>query len=1092
MSAIRDYLGEIQNEFNTGIAGEHAYRPALKKLLESFDAGLNAVNDPARTEIGMPDFVVLRQSGNVPIGIVEAKDIGNQLNRTEKTQQLKRYMKQGNLILTNYLEFRWYVDGEKRETVCIAKVANGNIVRMQANYRNLDDMLRRFAQQSTKSVKSAQALAERLADSAQLIAHFIVKDLKSDNPSANLANQMQAFQKTLLPGLDETKFADMFAQTLVYGLFAARMNHAGNPAQFSLGGAAQEIPQTNPFLRRLFYYNSFDLGSRLTWLVEGVVEILRHTDIDSILDHFGKRTQQTDPVVHFYETFLRAYDPKLREQRGVYYTPEPVVKYIVRSVDHILKTRFSRPDGLADKDTLILDPAAGTGTFLYYVIEQIKERFEGQKGMWKDYVEERLLPRIFGFELLMAPYTIAHMNLGLQLKEAGYEFKEDERLGIYLTNALEEGIEQGYETPFGGFLIDEANAATAIKRDKPIMVVLGNPPYSGHSANRSQYVVNVAAPQKPSGVGTATRAEAGYSASSPGAKSSKTVKRVVKTFIGELLDDYKKVNGQPLGEKNPKWLQDDYVKFIRFGQWRVERNGGGVLALITNHGFLDNPTFRGMRQQLLQAFTDIYIVNLHGNTTKQEVTPEGNKDENVFDIRTGVAISIFVKDSSKDMEFANVNYMDVWGKRTEKYVWLNENYLTTTSWIPITADAPGYLFIPIDAGRKEEYERNSSFPYVTLQSDVGLVTARDKLTIHDNAKSAWETVTEFSQMDTESARNHYQLGRDVRDWKIYLAQSDIKASGPDRKLISQLMYRPFDRRFTYYTGKTKGLICMPRRYIMSHIHSKSEPRDNIGLVIGRAGQAADLNKWNIVYCTDSLLDFNIFRRGGGTLFPTYLYPGEQQELLDADSFPLSDKGRRPNLSKAFVAEMEAKLGLRFQTEGSAFANGDSPDWFGPEDVFYYAYAIFHSLTYRERYAEFLKTEFPRLPLTSNVSLFGTLVKLGAELVSLHLMKSPKLNDYMTTFDKDGDDEVARGHPKYTPKGGQVHINKTQFFGGVPQEIWDFHIGGYQVLHKWLKDRRGRKLSLDDKEHYQKIVVALSETIRIMTAIDAAIPQFPLE
>ena len=545
MSAIRDYLNEIQNEFNTGIAGEHAYRPALKKLLESFDAGLNAVNDPARTEIGMPDFVVLRQSGNVPIGIVEAKDIGNQLNRTEKTQQLKRYMKQGNLILTNYLEFRWYVAGEWRETVRIAKVANDRIIRIQTNYSKLADMLRRFAQQSIQSVNSAQALAERLADSAQLIAHFIWKDLKSDNPTANLANQMQAFQKTLLPGLDETKFSDMFAQTLVYGLFAARMNHAGNPAQFSLGGAAQEIPQTNPFLRRLFYYNSFDLGRRLTWLVEGVVEILRHTDIDSILAHFGQRTGQTDPVVHFYETFLSAYNPTLRETRGVYYTPEPVVKYIVRSVDHILKTRFNRPDGLADKDTLILDPAAGTGTFLYYVIELIKERFVGQRGLWKDYVEERLLPRIFGFELLMAPYTIAHMNLGLQLKDAGYEFKEDERLGIYMTNALEEGLEQGYETPFGSFLVDEANAATAIKRDKPIMVVLGNPPYSGHSANRSEVVLETDALTRQKGLRRRQQAE-GFRAPRP---------RTVKTFIGKLLEDYKKIDGVSLGERNPKWLK---------------------------------------------------------------------------------------------------------------------------------------------------------------------------------------------------------------------------------------------------------------------------------------------------------------------------------------------------------------------------------------------------------------------------------------------------------------------------------------------------------------------------------------------------------
>ena len=353
MSSIRDYLNQIQDEFKTGMAGEHAYRPALKTLLQSADSGLNAVNDPARTEIGMPDFVVLRQPGNVPIGIVEAKDIGNQLSRTEKSQQVKRYLKHSNLILTNYLEFRWYVNGDKRETVRIAKVAKGNIVRIQQNYRKLTDMLRRFAQQTTPSVSSAQELAERLASNAQLIAHFIEKDLRSGDPTQNLLNQMAAFQKTLLPDLDQAKFADMYAQTLAYGLFASRVNYQGDPVNFSLRGAAEDIPRTNPFLRDLFYHSRFDLGKRLTWMLESLVEVLRHTDMDSILAHFGRRTPADRPGSALStRPSCSAYNPKLREKRGVYYTPEPVVKYIVRSVDHILKTRFDRPDGLADTDTL--------------------------------------------------------------------------------------------------------------------------------------------------------------------------------------------------------------------------------------------------------------------------------------------------------------------------------------------------------------------------------------------------------------------------------------------------------------------------------------------------------------------------------------------------------------------------------------------------------------------------------------------------------------------------------------------------------------------------------------------------------------------
>ena len=1042
MSAIRDYLSDIQGEFRTGMAGEHAYRPALKQLLESADTGLSAVNDPARTEIGMPDFVVLRQPGNVPIGIVEAKDIGNALSRTEKTQQIKRYQAHGNLLLTNYLEFRWYVNAEKVDSVKIARLRAGKIIREPKGYADLTEMLQRFCQQSVQPVNSAQELAQRLARNAQLIAHFIEKDLNSDSPTSNLQNQMTAFQRTLLPGLNIASFADMYAQTLAYGLFASRVHYLGDPKRFSLRNAADDIPRSNPFLRELFHHSRFDLGRRLSWLTESLVEVLRHTDMDSILAQFGRRSGQSDPVVHFYETFLAAYNPSLRERRGVYYTPEPVVKYIVRSVDHILKTRFGRPLGLADKDTLILDPAAGTGTFLYYVIEQIKERFEGQRGLWKSYVEERLLPRIFGFELLMAPYTIAHMNLGLQLKEAGYDFKENERLGIYLTNTLEEAVEAP-PLPFAEFISAEANEAAAIKRDKPIMVVLGNPPYSGHSANKGQW-------------------------------------------IRDLVRDYYFVDGEPIGERNPKWLQDDYVKFIRFGQWRIEQTGEGVLAFITNHSFLDNPTFRGMRYQLLRTFDEIYIINLHGNSLKGEVTPEGNADENVFDIRTGVAISVFVKNENLNEEVNTIYYLDLWGNRKTKYSKLGNSDISASEWQEIQVGHPYWLFVPISLDTKIEYEVLPSVQYIFPANSMGIATARDSLTIHSTADAIWDTATRFVDLGIETARDFYNLGKDARDWKVHLAQADIRESGPHKQYISRIAYRPFDYQYTYYTGKTKGFICMPRRDIMRHLNIV----DNLALIAFRRSRIDLLgNFWVTIGITEKSV---ISSKDNAYVFPLYLYPDADKFDLgdDASEFPLSHKGRRPNLSREFVSEMEAKLGLRFVTEGTVV--GAETGLFGPEDVFYYAYAVFHSPTYRERYAEFLKIDFPRLPLTSDVELFGTLVKLGAELVSLHLMKSPKLNDTMTTFDTEGDDEVARGYPKYRPKGGQVHINKTQYFGGVPQEIWDFHIGGYQVAHKWLKDRRGRKLSLDEKEHYQKIVVALSETIRVMSAIDAAIPGFPLE
>ncbi len=1077
MNDVKTYLGEIQEKHRTAIAREHAYRPALQALLESDNTDITAVNDPARDKIGMPDFVVLRKQGNVPIGIVEAKDIGNQLNRTEKTKQFKRYMAHNNLILTNYLEFRWYVDGEKREAVRIARIKQGKIIRIPSAYSDLNDLLRRFVERKPSNINSARDLAERLARHAQLIAHFIEKDLKSNEPSKNLENQMAAFANTLIPDLDATKFADMYAQTLAYGLFASRVNYPGEPAQFSLSGAAEYIPRTNPFLRRLFHINSFDLGSRLTWLVDGLVDVLRHTDMDSILAHFGQRTGQTDPVVHFYETFLSSYDPTLREKRGVYYTPEPVVKYIVRSVDHILKTRFDRSDGLADKDTLILDPAVGTGTFLFYVIERIKERFAGQRGMWKGYVEERLLPRIFGFELLMAPYTIAHMNLGLQLKEAGYEFKEDERLGIYLTNSLEEGIQQGYATPFGGFLVDEANTAAEIKRDKPIMVVLGNPPYSGHSANRSEIEVDEEVTRKRDGKLITVRR-----------------KNKVNTFIGNLVEDYKKVDGEKLNEKNSQGIQDDYVKFLRFAQWRIEKTGVGIVAFVTNHSFLTSPTLRGMRRNLMTSFSEIFLLNLHGNVRTRELTPGGDKDDNVFDIQQGVSICILVKHKNFKRE-AVIHYADLWGSRQHKYNVLASNHLLHTDWSHIDPTSPFYIFASSDQSNVIEYSRLPAIINVFPVSSNGFKTHRDHFAVAFTSEDMQRRVGELLEpaISDQTLQSTYAL-RDNSDWELKNTRELLRQDDRWQKRLVNCAYRPFDVRVCLY-----GDYLMDRSRIKSMRHLLHE---NMALSVGRQGQAVGGGAWNLTLVGDLVADTNLFYRGGIQYLPVYLYPDPDQfedAGDDISEYPLSHKGRRPNLSKAFVAEMEAKLGLPFQTEGSAFTGGDSPDWFGPEDIFYYAYAVFHSPTYRERYAEFLKIDYPRLPLISDVLLFETLVKLGAELVSLHLMKSPKLLKRMTTYnvavdDKSLDNVVSetRDFPNYVEKGGQVYINKTQYFEGVPQEIWDFHIGGYQVLHKWLKDRRGRVLSTGDLEHYQQIVVALSETIRIMRAIDEAIPQFPIE
>lgn len=649
------YLREIEKALLAGNATEHTHRPALKELLEAVGTKVTATNEPRREKCGAPDYVVSSDTkhGPLTIGYVEAKDVGKRLDEVERSEQLTRYRAfLPNLILTDYLEFRWYVEGKPRGAARLGRFGKaGNLKRDKDGTAAVLELLRGFLDHEPAPIASPQELAQRLARLTHMIRDIIIEASEGGHASDTLRDLRKAFAQTLIPDLDQPEkiadFADMYAQTIAYGLFAARCNHRG-PRPFRRLGAATEIPKTNPFLRKLFEtITGADLDEEpYAGFVDDVATLLAHADIGAVLEHFGKRTRRQDPVVHFYETFLAAYDPKLREARGVYYTPEPVVSYIVRSVDHILKTRFGCEQGLADtsvyqykreggngkqvKSTtprvLILDPACGTGTFLYAVVDLIREQFMARSdaGMWSGYVKNHLLPRLFGFELLMAPYAVAHFKLGMQLagqdlpsdalrKKWAYDFAggKQDRLKVYLTNTLE-GIERAIPDLFGWYRIisDEANQAREIKRDLPIMVVMGNPPYSGHSANRSWTIENG---------------------------------KRLPTFIGNLIRDYHSVDGGPLGEKNPKWLQDDYVKFLRWGTWRIQRTGAGILAFITNHSYLDNPTFRGMRQQLMETFDEIYIMDLHGNTKKREVAPDGSKDANVFDIQQGVAICLMVK-----------------------------------------------------------------------------------------------------------------------------------------------------------------------------------------------------------------------------------------------------------------------------------------------------------------------------------------------------------------------------------------------------------------------------------------------------------------
>ena len=1091
---IDAYRRQIEKELQAGNATEHTHRPALKNLIESLASGVTATNEPKRVECGAPDFAVTekRAHGPVTIGHFEAKDVGKDLAEVEKSDQMKRYLPAlPNLILTDYLEFRWYVNGEHRQSARLARVGkSGKLAPEKDGAIAVTDLLSGFLTRKGEQINDPKTLALRMARLTHLIRDMIVAAFEAKAASPTLRDLHAAFEKALIPDLPKPQFADMFAQTLAYGLFAARVNHHGPPGSFKRLGAASEIPKTNPFLRQLFETIT---GTALdeepfAGFVDDLAQLLADTDIDAVLADFGKRTARQDPVVHFYETFLAAYDPKLREARGVYYTPEPVVSYLVRSVDYLLKTRFGCANGLADTATveyereeanggkpkkvkassprvLILDPACGTGTFLYTVIDHIRAEFirQGNAGMWSAYVQNHLLPRIFGFELLMAPYAVAHFKLGMQLagydltpaqrERWAYDFSGDERLGVFLTNTLEEA-ERKAETLFGPLRVisQEANAATRIKHDLPIMVVVGNPPYSNFGQmNRGDWILS-------------------------------------------LLEDYKK----GLHEKKLN-LDDDFIKFVRFAQWRIDRTGAGILAFITNNTYVDGVTHRRMRESLLTSFNELYILNLHGDSRKKEVTPEGGEDKNVFDIMQGVAIAVFAKLPSKTG--CRVQYSDLWGSRELKYRVLLRTDVQSTKWTDPKPKAPSWLFVPRDTSLEAEYYK--AWKLSELARGVsGIETKRDHFAIDFDLPVLRDRISDFVAGDYSDTERKEKFALRDNEWVVEEAVQTLRDEGSWRKSFAPCLYRPFDIRWIVYNSV---ILARDRGELM-----KGMTRPNLALIAARQSKEEFAVLASNSVCTHKIV--TVYDRS--FIFPLYVYRREQdgargQGCLDVQTAErlVGRGGRRPNLSPSFIARIKRQLGLSFVSDGK----GDFKKAFGPEDVFNYIYAVFHSPTYRTRYAGFLKSDFPRVPLTSDVKLFRTLCGLGAELVALHLLESPELSKPIARYPVTGPNIVEKSSPKYLAPGepepgtckplpaGRVYISKSdpqsgakgQYFEGIPPEVWNFHIGGYRVCEKWLKDRRGRTLTYGDLEHYRKVVTALSETIRLMAEIDAAIPKWPI-
>lgn len=1057
------YIDNLDKRYRLGNATEHTFRGDLQQLLESLVPTIRATNEPKRQSCGAPDYILTKK--DIPVGFIEAKDIGDKdLDGTKKTgnkEQFDRYKASlNNLIFTDYINFHLYREGEFVTKIAIAEITDKGIKSLPENFGNFENLIKDFCVHVGQTIKSSKKLAEMMAGKARLLSDIIEKSLTSDEENqenSTLKEQMLAFKQILIHDITPQGFADVYAQTIAYGMFAARL-HDPTLDNFSRQEAAELIPKSNPFLRKLFgYIAGPDIDDRIKWVVENLSEIFLACNVEEILKNYGKSTKMEDPIIHFYETFLSEYDPKLRKSRGVWYTPQPVVNFIVRAVDDILKTEFDLPQGLAEtsKTTIkvntqtadkrsatgykqmeqevhkvqILDPATGTGTFLAEVVKHIHKKFQGQQGIWSNYVETHLLPRLNGFELLMASYSMAHLKLDLLLKETGYDNsppklggvtatggRGGQRLKVYLTNSLEEH-HQDTGTLFANWLSTEANEANHIKRDTPVMCVIGNPPYSGISSNNGEWISN-------------------------------------------LIEDYKYVDGVHFNERK-HWLNDDYVKFLRYGQHFIEKNGSGVLAFINPHGFLDNPTFRGMRWHLLKTYDKIYTIDLHGNSKKKETAPDGSADINIFDIQQGVSINLFIKTGKKKAnELGKVFHYDLFGKREMKYDFLSENSLKDVEFKELAYNKPYYFFVPKDDLGRELYEKGFKVSEVFENFTSGMVTANDKLSVFKSIKELNETTENI--LTSENPYTEFKI-KDSRRVSKEGRLDDLRNARA--KGVMKVQYRPFDFNYMYQFDKNEHWINSPRNDVMQHFVKDV----NIGLVIAR--QCAD--DWKYVLCTKYANDFNLTgtagRYGSGYIFPLYLY---QENNGQGTIEPTTE--RASNLNPEIVNQIAKQLGLTFTNEKETTENT-----FAPIDILDYIYAVLHSPTYREKYKEFLKIDFPRVPYPKDQATFWQLVKLGGVIRHIHLLESPKVEQYITQYPIDGDNVV--GKPKY--KDGKVYINDTQYFDNVPQVAWEFYIGGYQPAQKWLKDRKDRKLEFDDILHYQKIIVALSETDRLMKEID---------
>ena len=1053
---------------------EHTYRGALEILLNNVKNNLNFSKVNIKHEPnndkegrGAPDFLITIDS--LVLGYIENKRVNANLDEIIKSDQIKKYLLlSDNIILTDYLRFilideNCNVIDEVR--ICeLSEIKNYKKIKLDDAGTKLLDIFKIFFSREPKPINTALEFADALAMRTRILRDDLY-ELENNNQIERLYH---IFKTTIYSQIDFADFCDNFAQTLTYSLFLARLN---TNEKIDLYNVTKFIPKSFPLIRAMSKFlqdleelNTNDLKT-IEWLLNEIINITNHINIVSIVEELNKYDNtavQKDPYMHFYETFLYKYNPELRELRGVYYTPQSVVNFIIDSIDIVLKDYFHKNKGLGDaleKDTNItlLDFATGTGTFLLDSFRKALSYY--QKNSVK-YNPKELINKFYGFEFMIAPYTIAHLKISQTLKEEfDYSLQDDERLNIFLTNTLENiHLDEGKEkNNIFEELNEEMNLAQKTK-EKEILIITGNPPYSGASANKGIF--------------------------------EEEVRKEYKTLLErEPLAITR--NGKIEKEKNPKWLLDDYVKFIRFAQQKIDnQSGGGIFGFISNNSFLDNPTFRGMRYSLLKSFDEIYIVNLHGNTRKKEACPDGSKDENVFDIMQGVSINIFVKHSQKikdkeledknltpsshKYDFANVYYYDLYGKREYKYKFLFDNNIKSIEWKKLEYKEPFFSFIYQNENLFEEYDNFYSVKDMFRIYGVGICSKRDNIVFQNDKEKLMKLLYDFINKDKEELYKLYDIGEDSRDWKLDIAINTVKENENElENYIMKCHFRPFDFKYTYYVNKSRAFMAYPVYDIFEHFLKDD---NNIGLICDRGTKLQELSN---IFISNNLIDLHLVG-SGSYIFPLYLHKTDNVvkfiikenkdwgdnwfEFIDDEEVnPFQNADKIENFTVNFRNFIDKKYSSHFP----------------PEDVLGYIYAVLFHKTYRTKYIGFLKIDFPKIPFTDSKDIFIKLSELGTQLYNLHLMKDNNLNNDVGEglYKDDKNNKIEK--PIYNEKEKRLFINKSLYFDNVSKEVWLYKIGGYQVLDKYLKSHKGEDI---DYSYFQKIIQILDKSLNLENEI----------